>query len=53
MLTKSTLEGMESCSAGISDDAMEDESDCDNDVEEVDEESGGDDDSDNEKQVLI
>ena len=53
LLTESTLEGMKSQSAGISDDDMEDESDGDDDVEEVDEESGDDDDSDNEKQVLM
>jgi hypothetical protein len=32
---------------------MENKSDGDNDVEEVDEESGDDDDSDNEKQLLM
>ena len=53
LLTESTLEGMESRSAGISDDDMEDESDGANDVEEVDEESGDDDDSHTEKQVSL
>ena len=56
LLTESTLEGMKSQSAGISDDDMEDESDgdSDNDDEEVPEESGDDDDSDsNEKQVSL
>jgi hypothetical protein len=54
LLTESTLEGMKSQSAGISDDDMEDESDGDNDDEEVPEESGDDDDSDsNEKQVSL
>jgi hypothetical protein len=52
LLTESTLEAMDSRSAGISDDDKEDESDGDDDVEEVDEESGDDDDSDNQKQVL-